>query len=144
MIVKSNPRKQLYYMKGKGVGTFLKSLIQPEAIKGHLKHVGKLLLEKAKSVAKNVLKPALKQAAVDVGQVVSERAKQKLRNILAPEKVEAKMQSLAERVQQPLIKESIQKLAPTVSEASRNLLSNLIAGSGLKKNISIKKCRLRK
>ena len=146
MIIPSNARKQLYYMKGKGIGTFLKSLIQPEAIKGHLKHVGKLLLEKAKSVARNVLKPALKKAAIDVGQVVSEKAKQKLRNILSPEKVEAKMQSLAEQARQPLVKETIQKLTPTISEASRNLLSNLISGSGLRKNIPIKnrKCKPRK
>ena len=146
MIIQSNAKKQLYYMKGKGIGTFLKSLIQPQAIKGHLKHVGKLLFEKAKSVAKDVLKPALKKAALDVGQIVSEKAKQKLRNILAPEKVEAKLRSLAEQTQQPFVKETIQKLAPTISEASRNLLSNLISGSGLKKKFPIKKgkCRLLK
>src|ERR1700733_11976533 len=144
MIIQSNARKQLYYMKGKGIGTFLKSLIKPEVIKGHLKHVGKLLFEKAKSVAKDVLKPALKQAAVDVGQVVSEKVKQKLKDVLAPNKVETVMKNLAAQTQQPLVKETIQKLTPTISEASRNLLSNLIAGSGLLKNIPIKKgkCKL--
>src|SRR5277367_4397329 len=131
-------RKQLYCMKGKGIGSFLKSLVQPEIIKGHLKTVGKLLFEKAKSVAKDVLKPALKQAAVDVGQVVSEKAKQKLKDFLSPNKVETVMQNLAAQTRQPLVRETIQKLTPTISDASRNLLSNLIAGSGLRKNISLK------
>ena len=125
-------------MKGKGIGSFLKSLVQPEIIKGHLKTVGKLLFEKAKSVAKDVLKPALKQAAVDVGQVVSEKAKQKLKDFLSPNKVETVMQNLAAQTRQPLVRETIQKLTPTISDASRNLLSNLIAGSGLRKNISLK------
>ena len=144
MIIQSNPRKQLYYMKGKGIGSFLKSLVQPDVIKGHLKTVGKLLLEKAKSVAQNVLKPALQKAAVDVGQIVTEKAKQKLIDTLEPQKVEAKMRNLASKTQQPLAKEIIQKLTPTISEASKNLLSNLIAGSGLRKNIPIKKrkCKL--
>jgi len=124
-------------MKGKGIGSFLKSLIQPEVIKGHLKTVGKLLLEKVKSVARDVLKPALTKAAVDVGQVVSEKAKQKLKDVLASQKVETAMKNLAEQTKQPIIKETIQKLTPTISDASRNLLSNLIAGSGLK-NISYK------
>ena len=146
MIIQSKPRKQLYYMKGKGIGSFLKSLVQPEVIKGHLKTVGKLLLEKAKSVAQNVLKPAFKQAAVSVGEVVTAKAKQKLKDVLTPEKVEAKLQNLASKTQQPLMKETIQKLTPTISEASRNLLNTLITGSGLRKNITSKnrKCKLRK
>jgi hypothetical protein len=143
MIIQSNPRKQLYYMKGAGIGNFLKSLVQPEVIKGHLKHVGKLLLEKAKLVARDVLKPALKQAAVDVGQVVSSKAKQKLRSALAPERVEEKMKNLAEKTQQPLVKETIQKLTPTLSDASRKLLSNLI-GSGIKNIPSKNKWRRQK
>jgi hypothetical protein len=122
-------------MKGKGIGSFLKSLVQPEVIKGRLKTVGKWLLGKAKSLAKDVLKPALKRAVVDVGQVVSEKAKQKLKDVLAPHKVETAMKNLAAQTQQPLVRETIQNLTPAISDASRNLLSNLIAGSGLRKII---------
>jgi len=138
MIIQS-PRRQLYYIKGKGIGSFLKSLVQPGVIKGHLKTVGKLLLEKAKSVARDVLQPTLKQAAIDVGQLATAKAKEKLKNVLSPQKVETTMANLASKTQQPFVKEAIQKLTPTISDASKKLLSNLLAGSGLTKNISNRK-----
>jgi hypothetical protein len=129
MIVKK-PKQYLYMQKGAGIGSFIKSLFNPTAIKNRIKTFGRNILEKGKAVVKDVLQPALKETGKAVLGNLMEQVKQKVPHVGSM--VQENIVKLAKKTnQQPFINVA-QTAAPILSKASQDVLNQLLSGSGLK------------
>jgi hypothetical protein len=129
MIVKK-PKQYLYMQKGAGIGSFLKSLVNPGAIKSRLKTLGRNILEKGKAIVKDVLQPALKDAGKAALGNLLEQARQKVPHV--GNLVQKNIVNLASKTNQEPLINAAQTAAPILSKASKDVLNQLLSGSGLK------------
>jgi hypothetical protein len=116
--------------KGAGIGSYIKSLFNPTAIKNRIKTFGRNILEKGRVIVKDVLQPALKETGKAVLRNLMEQAKQKVPHV--GNIVQENIMNLAKKTnQQPLIN-AAQTAAPILSKASKDVLNQLLSGSGMK------------
>ena len=95
----NHSKKFLVRQTGRGIGSVVKNIIKSDFVKGNLKTVGRLLLGKAKDIARNILLPAMKKMAIEAGTNIKEAATQKMQSILSQ-----KMQQLQNQKNEPLKK----------------------------------------
>ena len=126
-MILNHHKKFLVRQSGKGVGNVVKNIITSDFVRGNLKSVGKLLLARAKDVAKNILLPAAKKMAIEAGTQLKDAAAQKIQNIVSD-----KMSQLQMRAHNPQVQKLLQTVSPTIKETSQNIISNLMAGNGFK------------
>jgi len=126
-MILNHHRKYLMRQSGKGLGNVMKNIITSDFVRGNLKSVGRMLLGRAKELAKNILLPAARKMAIDAGIQLKDAAAQKIQSIVSDKISQLQMQS-----QNPQGHKLLQTVSPTIKETSQNIISNLMAGSGFK------------
>jgi len=125
MIINRNKRF-LVRQTGRGIGSVIKNIATSDFVKGNLKTVGRLLLGKAKDIAKNILLPAAKKMALEAGTNLKDVATQKMQSILSQ-----KIKQIQNQKNEPL-KKILGTIPTQLQDTGQNIISNLMAGSGFK------------
>jgi hypothetical protein len=126
-MILNHHKKYLVRQSGKGIGNVVKNIITSDFVRGNLKSIGKLLLGRAKDMAKNILLPAARKMAIEAGTQLKDAAAQKLQDV-----VSQKMSQLQLQAKNPQVQKLLETVNPTIKETSQNIISNLMAGSGFK------------